>query len=109
MGKTKKAMMEQEDDWTKQDVQPQEEEQEEEDVFLETLKAAAKAQRDRSKLLDAMYDIWVLAELHKKKHEMDGDDLRGIMRTICAVCQVVSEDVLAESAEDIEEVESDED
>ena len=78
-------------------------------MFLETLKAAARAQRERSKLVDAMYDIWVLASLNERKHEMDGDDLRGILRTICAVCQVVSEDVLAESAEDIEEVESDED
>jgi len=111
MGKTKKAMIEQEDDWIKQDIQPQEEqqEQEEEDVFLETLKSAARAQRERSKLVDAMYDIWVLASLNEKKHEMDGDDLRGILRTICAVCQVVTEDVLEESVEGIEGGESDED
>jgi len=109
MGKTKKAMIEQEDDWTKEDVQPQEQqEQEQEDVFLETLKSAARAQRERSKLVDAMYDIWVLASLNEKKHEMDGDDLRGVMRTICAVCQVVTEDVLADS-EGIEGDESDED
>jgi len=109
MGKIKKAIIEKEDDWTREDVQPPEqEEQEQEDVFLKTLKSAARAQRERSKLVDAMYDIWVLASLNEKKHEMDGDDLRGVMRTICAVCQVATEDVLADS-EGIEGDESDED
>jgi len=110
MGKTKKEMIKKEDDWTREDVQPQEEEeQEEEDVLRNTLKYALRLQIETKKLLDAMNDIWVLAELHKEKYEMDGDEVRGILRTICAVCQVVSQDVLADLSEAIQEGESDED
>lgn len=67
MGKIKKAIIEQENDWT------------------------------HSELLDAIYDIWVLASVHEKKHGVDGDDFRAILRTICAVCRVVTEDVLEKS------------
>jgi len=113
MGKTKKEMIEKEDDWTREDVQPEkeeeEEEQEEEDVLRNTLKYALRLQSESKKLLDAMNDIWVLAELHKEKYEMDGDEVRGILRTICAVCQFVSQDVLADLSEAIEGDDSDED